>query len=347
MDKDIPAGLTLTAEESLWFSRASSEKRLRHPYKITPHYASLLTDEADDPLRRQVIPTIKELEALDSETLDPLFEKQYEAAPRLIHRYRDRALLLVTDRCALYCRHCFRRYFTQDRGADLGREELQRVVEYIREHGEIHEILLSGGDPLTLPDERLLEIIRALRSERQDLVIRLCTRIPVVLPDRITTALARGLGEKRPLFIITQFNHPRELTPASGRAIEGLQKEGLVILNQTVLLKGINDSIEVLGSLFQRLLESGIKPYYLFQGDLAPGTGHFRVSLDRGRALVKGLRRQISGLAMPVYAVDLPGGGGKVPLTENYETGTDDDWHYFKGQDGLEYRYPKEHRLDR
>ena len=272
----------------------------------------------------------------------------------MVHRYPDRVLVLVTDECAVYCRHCFRRYFSSHRAGVITDAQLQQIAEYTAAHPEVHEIILSGGDPLTLSDERLGRVLEILHSTVQwadpgrTVVFRLATRMPVVLPQRLTPDLAVLLAKYAPVFVITQFNHPNEITEQSRRAVGELVRRGLPVLNQAVLLKGVNDSAEVLASLFQGLLDIRVKPYYLFQGDLAAGTAHFRVPLSRGFQLMRELRRRISGLAMPVYAVDLPGGGGKIPLTENYlhshQAASDDrpGWYRFTGPDGRNYYYPDE-----
>lgn len=329
-------------------------------FALTPYYFSLIGAGQDDPVRLQCIPRRDELEIKPYEVQDPLDEKHYSPLPRMVHRYPDRVLVLVTDECAVYCRHCFRRYFSSQRAGAITDLQVKRIAEYAASHPEIHEIILSGGDPLTLSDERLGRILDTLQAtvHRADpgrtVVFRLATRMPVVLPQRLTGDLAALLAGYAPLFVITQFNHPNEITEQSRRAVAELVQHGLPVLNQAVLLKGVNDSVDVLASLFQRLLDIRVKPYYLFQGDLAAGTAHFRVPLSRGFQLMRELRQRISGLAMPVYAVDLPGGGGKIPLIENYlhgsrgsngsraDTGSLAGWYRFTGPDGRNYYYPEE-----
>lgn len=298
-------------------------------FAVTPYYLSLIGSGSDqdepaeaegitDPIRRQCIPTVDEKRVLPYESSDPLHENEYSPVPRLVHRYRDRALLMVTDECAVYCRHCFRRHFSGGRRGAPGADELRQIAGYLGEHGEVNELLLSGGDPLTLSDERVERILNELRRARPGLVFRLATRMPVVLPSRITSGLAEMLHRFLPMFLVTQFNHPKELTGKSGGAVRLLLDAGVTVLNQAVLLRGVNDDPDILEELFQGLVGMQVFPYYLLQGDLASGTSHFRVPLTRGYEIVVELRKRISGIAMPVYAVDLPGGGGKIPLTESY-----------------------------
>ncbi len=317
-------------------------------FAVTPYYLSLIGADPKDPLRLQCIPRSEELRVKEYEVQDPLSENRFSPLPRMVHRYPDRVLVLVTDECALYCRHCFRRYFASQRAGVISDSQIRQIGEYVSEHPQVHEIILSGGDPLTLTDDRLKRILRTLRetvrhiSPQRTVVIRLASRIPAVLPQRVTPGLATLLAKFSPLYVITQFNHPREITAESRCSVLELVKHGLPVLNQAVLLKGVNDSAEVLADLFQQLLDIRVKPYYLFQGDLAAGTAHFRVPLSTGFQLMRELRQRISGLAMPVYAVDLPGGGGKIPLTENYLQGEENGWYRFTGPDGRTYYYPDE-----
>lgn len=333
-------GFTLTEEEKAFFSHQGKEDNLQ--FLVNPYYASLAEDVPDDPIRRQFLPLLSEYTILERELTDPLGEKSYSPVPRLIHRYRDRVLLLVTDSCAMYCRHCFRRSFAGHEGRIVSSGEMERIAAYLADHREVNEILLSGGDPLTCTDGRLESILKAIREVRPDMAIRLATRIPVVLPQRITPELVDILRRNGPLWVVTQFNHSREITAQSERAAARLVDGGIPVLNQSVLLRGVNDSVSALEDLFQSLVRLRIKPYYLFQGDLAAGTSHLRVPLKRGRELMKELRTRISGLALPVYAVDMPGGGGKIPLTEDYSVGEDEENYYFRNIEGQEYAYPRE-----
>lgn len=347
-----------------------------HPFEgavdfaVSSYYLSLIGPKPDDPIRRQCIPSDEERRVLPYESRDPLEDEAHSPLPRLVHRYRDRVLLLVTDECAVYCRHCFRRHLVggkegaagrqgrQGRRGALTKKQAGAAADYLAAHPEVKEAILSGGDPLTLSDERIDELLRTLRSKRADLVLRLATRIPAVLPARITGGLVSVLEEHKPLYVISQFNHPAEMSEESRAALALLADAGLPILNQAVLLRGVNDRVEVLEELFHGLTAQRVFPYYLLQGDLAAGTSHFRVPLSRGLELVRKLRRRLSGLAMPVYALDLPGGGGKIPLTENYfvtdyETGFEPGssagrdgesprGFHFRSLDGTVYFYPEE-----
>ncbi|MFP4302118.1 MAG: KamA family radical SAM protein [Alkalispirochaetaceae bacterium] len=313
------------------------------PYGVSRYYRSLSrwTDPAVDPIAAQFEPREEEESRLHYESDDPIGDTQYAVTGRLIHHYRDRVLLLVSDRCATYCRHCFRRHFTGNSTGRITHTELEAAISYIREHGEVQEVLLSGGDPLMLGDRELGEILSRLRALREDLVFRVCSRVPVVLPGRITEPLAELLGSYAPLWFVTHANHPGEITEQFRRAIERLRRHGTVTMNQSVLLRGVNDDPDTLERLFRQLLRAGVKPYYLFQGDLAAGTAHFRVPIERGIEIMQTLRSRLSGMALPTYAVDLPEGGGKVPV-ESHLLRIEKDWYVFRGPQGSEYRYPRE-----
>lgn len=340
--QDLPVSFTLHKREEAFFT-TEGQADVQFGFAVTPYYFSLIGESPDDPLRAQCIPRKDEFKIKKYEVQDPLWEEPYAPLPRMVHRYPNRVLVLVTDECALYCRHCFRRYFASRRGGVITPEQMRKIVEYLQLHTEVQEVILSGGDPLVLGDSRISELLHILRYELgRTLVLRLASRIPVVMPQRITPELVKILSQYSPLFLISQFNHFREITPASRQAVSRLVDAGIPVLNQAVLLKGVNDRSDTLAELFQGLLEMRVKPYYLFQGDLAAGTSHFRVPLADGFALIRKLRGQISGLAMPVYAVDLPGGGGKIPLTENYFEKLQEGWYVFIGPDGKRYYYPEE-----
>lgn len=283
-----------------------------------------------------------EEEVMSYESRDPLGENRHKVTSRLIHRYKDRVLLLVTDFCNLYCRHCFRRDFIDSEGCIINNSEVKEACLYIKENRDVHEILLSGGDPLTLNPVRLDYILSAINDVRPDIVIRIGSRIPIVDPERVTAQLVSVLKKHTPVWLSIQCNHVDELSPKVKGSIDLLIDSGINIVNQAVLLKGVNDSVEKLKKLCQKLLEFRIKPYYLFQGDLAVGTKHLRVPITKGLEIVKKLRNEISGLAMPTYAVDIPGGGGKVPLTSDYITGEDENWIYLTNSEGFTGKYPKE-----
>ena len=316
------------------------------PIAIPSHFLSLIDkDDPNDPIRIQAVPTMHEGEYLSEEDIDPLAEADHSVTARLIHRYPSRVAFLVTDVCAMYCRHCFRRRFTGSFQGPASRAEIEEAASYLKQHRQVKEILLTGGDMMTLTNEKIEELISIFRQAREDLVIRLCTRMPAANPLRITKELVSIFKKfnTAPFYLMTQFNHPRELTPEAVTAVSMFVDAGIPAMNQSVLLKGVNDDADTLEELCNKLIFSRIKPYYLFQGDLVKGTSHFRVPIQRGLALEKELRRRLSGLAMPLYAVDLPQGGGKIPLIEGYlkESSGCNAWN-FMTVEGEKREYPKQ-----
>ncbi len=289
----------------------------QYPAAVTDYYLSLANaDDPDDPILRQCRPDPRELDDEDAADPDPLAEVRDSPLPGLVHRYPDRVLLVVTNRCAVRCRHCLRkRIWAADQAETLDLECLDGVVAYLERHTEVREVLVSGGDPLTLTNYRLDHLLSRLRSVPHLEILRIGTRMPVVQPNRITHELCRVLRSHRPLWLATQFNHPAELTAEARAACARLLDSGLPIVNQTVLLKGVNEDADTLESLFRGLLNFGVKPYYLFHGDPVRGTRHFRTGVRAGITLMSTLRERLSGLALPAFAVDLPGGAGKVILT--------------------------------
>ena len=314
----------------------------RLPFGVSRYYAGLARsrDPLSDPIAAQFVPTERERTPLSYESSDPIGDTRYLVTHRLVHHYPDRALLLVSDRCATYCRFCFRRHFTGHGGGRISEAELDEACRYLSRTPEVREVLLSGGDPLMLSDRDLGMVIRRLKDVDPGYVVRVCTRMPVVLPSRITPDLARMLGSFPPVWVVVHVNHPREITDEFRGAVDRLLGAGVPALNQSVLLKGINDSVEVMEQLLRGLVQAKVKPYYLFQGDLASGTAHFRVPLPRGIQLMRELRSRLSGIALPTYAVDLPG-GGKVPV-ESSLIRSEPDAFVLRGPDGAEYRYPRE-----
>lgn len=308
---------------------------------VTPYYASLI-DRAHPscPVRIQAIPSEAEFEHVQGDLRDPLGEDVRRPARALVHRYPDRALLLATDRCAVYCRHCTRRRVTLAGEGALSREDLARSIAYLRARPSIRDVIVSGGDPLVLDDERLDELLSAVRAVPHVKVVRVATRAPVVLPMRVDARLAALLRRHAPLFVVTHFNHPKECTEDARAACEALVDAGVPVENQTVLLRGVNSSPRLLKELFERLLEWRVRPYYLHQGDLVAGTGHLRTPLDAGVAILEALRGSTSGLAIPHLAVDLPGGGGKVTLNPRYEVGREGEVHVLRNGAGERFRYP-------
>ncbi len=320
-----------------------TDPETRLPVGVSRYYAALAQtrDPYRDPIAAQFIPRREELQTIPYESGDPIGDQRYRVTERLVHHYRDRALLLVNDRCATYCRHCFRRHFTGHGGGRLSEGQLEETCAYLRATPAVKEILLSGGDPLMLSDEEIVLILRRLKEIDRDYIIRICTRMPVVLPSRITEALAAKLGEFDSLWAVIHTNHPREITAEFRLAVRRLLGAGVPVLNQAVLLRGVNDDAATLEELFRGLVRAGVKPYYLFQGDLAAGTRHFRVSIERGIEIMRELRGRLSGVALPTYAVDLPGGAGKVPI-EAALLRTEAEAYVFRGSDGREHRYPRE-----
>ncbi len=286
------------------------------PFAVTRRMLSLI-DPRDpcDPIRRQFFPRVQELEAHPEDLADPLGEEGVRKAPGLLHRYPDRALLLVTGRCAAYCRHCVRRGFAgRGRLRAPGPGALERAAGYLAEHREVRELILSGGDPLMLPDERLLALLARFRSRRPELAFRIHTRLPVVLPERVTPELIALLSGFHPLRVVLQVNHPRELAEDLLQAVGRFTRAGIPVLNQSVLLKGVNDDPAVLSGLFRAQAAAGIRPYYLFHPDLAAGTAHLRPSLADGLRLFEQASRLCPAEQLPRYVRDRPGGGGKVEL---------------------------------
>lgn len=316
----------------------------RLPFGVSGYYRSLarMEDPNSDPIAAQFIPRREEALRLDYESPDPIGDQQYRQGPRLIHHYYDRALILVNDRCAVYCRHCFRRHFTGSSTGRLTEQELKEICSILRSKPQVQEILLSGGDPLMSPDPELKRILEALSQVNPDYIFRLATRIPVVQPQRITRELVDILASYGNMWMVIHANHPREITAEFQKAISLITGRGIPVLNQAVLLKGVNDNADTLVELFRGLLKARVKPYYLFQGDLAAGTRHFRTSIDKGLILMDQIRARLSGMGIPTYAVDLPGGGGKIPLNRGTVLGKEDGWYLLAGPDGQTYRYPVE-----
>lgn len=286
---------------------------------VTPHYASLI--EADDPhcpVRLQALPQPGELDKKSFELEDPLAEESHMPVPGLTHRYPDRVLFYVSHNCPVYCRHCTRKRKVSDPTTAASRAQLEAGLAYIRTTPEVRDVLVSGGDPLTLSDARLGEILRALRQIEHVEVIRLGTRNPVTLPQRITDGLCEVLADVGPVYLHTHFNHPRELGADACRALDKLARAGCVLGNQMVLLRGVNDDPDIVLELNRKLLAHGCRPYYILQCDMAEGITHFRTPLQTGLEIMDHLRGRIGGMGVPDFVVDLPGGGGKVELVPQY-----------------------------
>jgi lysine 2,3-aminomutase len=289
------------------------------PLGITPYYFGLI-DGADPncPIRRQVVPRGEELERVPGDLADPLGEEEHEVAPNLVQRYPDRALLFATDRCAVYCRFCTRSRLVGAGGGARSLERLAPALEYLRAHPEVSDVIISGGDPLVMATERLARLVAAVRAIPSVETIRLATRVPVVLPQRVTDELVQALRPYHPIWVMTHFNHPRELTREAGEAAARLADAGFPVMNHSVLLRGVNDRADVLASLFRGLVRWRIRPYYLLQADPVQGTGHLRTPLATGIAIMEQLQGRLSGIALPKLIVDTPGGRGKVPVGPDY-----------------------------
>ena len=287
-----------------------------YPMRINPYYLGLIRRKGD-PLWQQAVPAIEELQD-DVCVEDPLNEENLSPVPNLIHKYPDRVLFLVCAQCAMYCRFCTRKRKVGTDRMVITRETVSAGIDYIASHPEIRDVLISGGDPLLLADERLEEILTAVRKIPTVEIIRIGTRVPCTLPMRVTARLARLLKKFHPLYINTHFNHPAEITPEAAKACARLADAGIPLSCQTVLLRGINDDPQTMRELMQKLLRIRVRPYYLFQGDMTRGTNHFRTTIAAGKEIMQSLIGFTSGLAVPTYALDAPGGGGKIPLTPEY-----------------------------
>jgi lysine 2,3-aminomutase len=286
---------------------------------ITPYYASLMSlNDVNCPIRMQAVPTIKETHKSSADMLDPLHEDADAPVPGLTHRYPDRVLFLVTDMCAMYCRHCTRRRFAGQKDTANSMDNIDLAIEHIRKTPEIRDVLLSGGDALLVSDEKLEYIISRLRAIPHVEIIRIGTRTPVVLPQRITPQLVKMLKKYHPIWLNTHFNHPDEITPESKKACERLVNAGIPVGNQTVLLRGINDCPHIMRELMQGMLKIRVRPYYIYQCDLSQGIEHFRTPVSKGIEIIESLRGHTSGMAVPTFVVDAPGGGGKIPVMPNY-----------------------------
>jgi len=286
---------------------------------VTPYYLSLI-DPGDpcDPVRRQCIPTAFELHAAKADLLDPLHEDADSPVPHLTHRYPDRVLMLITDQCSMYCRHCTRRRFAGHTDAMTPPDIVDRQVEYIKSHTEVRDVLLSGGDPLTLSDERLESILKKLRAINHVEIVRIGSRVPASMPQRITPELCSMLRKYHPIWLNAHFNHPAEITRESSKACSMLADAGIPLGNQAVLLAGVNDCVHVMKDLMQKLARIRVRPYYLYQCDLSMGLEHFRTPVSKGIEIIEGLRGHTSGFCVPTFVVDAPGGGGKIPVMPDY-----------------------------
>ncbi|KRP33943.1 MAG: lysine 2,3-aminomutase [Verrucomicrobia subdivision 6 bacterium BACL9 MAG-120924-bin69] len=336
--EQLEARLNLTPEERAGTILAGKKLALG----ITPHFFSLIDrNDPDCPIRRQVVPRIEESVTAPDEMLDPCGEDSHMPVPGLVHRYPDRVLLLVTDRCASYCRYCTRSRVVSGAGEQELTMDLEGAFAYLEKHPEVRDVLLSGGDPLLLSDAKLSAILTRLRQIPSIEFIRIGTRIPIFLPQRITPELVAILKRHHPLWLSVHSNHPRELTQEVRGALERLADAGIPLGNQSVLLKGVNDRSEVLKELFHKLLLCRVRPYYLYQCDLIAGSAHLRTTIREGQEIMEQLRGHTTGYAVPTYVVDGPGGGGKIPIGPSYIVGMADNRVILKNYKGDVYEYPE------
>jgi lysine 2,3-aminomutase len=309
---------------------------------ITPYYASLMeTDNPNCPIRRQAVPTINETIILPYEMADPLAEERDSPVKNIVHRYPDRVLFLVTRMCSMYCRHCTRRRMVGEEDEIISDAEIDEAVEYINNNKQIRDVLISGGDPLTMSDERLEKILAKVRAIEHVEVIRIGTRVPVVMPMRITPQLLSMLKKYSPIWINTHFNHPKELTPYAVKACSDIVDAGIPLGNQSVLLRGINDNVDTMKELLTKLVKIRVRPYYLYQCDLSQGLGHFRTQVETGINIMQNLTGYISGYAVPRFVIDAPHGGGKIPINPEYIISMDDKEVVMRNYSGDTYKYPQ------
>lgn len=332
---DFDRAFRLSENERRAFREGSELFNIR----ATPYYASLAGNFPEDPVRQILMPQALELAEGSQQMLDPLGEQRNTAAPRIVHRYSDRVLFLITDICSVYCRYCTRKHFTGQEQAFVRPAEYAQALAYIASHPGIREVILSGGDPLTVSDGQLERVLADLRAIDHVEIIRIGTRMPVVAPMRVTEKLVKILRAHAPVFLMTHFNHPRELTAEAAAAVGMLVDHGVPVMNQMVLLNGVNNHPAIVQALSRRLLYLRAKPYYMFQCDPSIGTDHLRTSIDDSLAIQRELWGHLSGLAMPTYAVDIPDGGGKTVLTPQFEIARDDRGRRYRGWDGVEAEY--------
>lgn len=331
---DFQKKFTLSPDEHAAFAEGKELFNIR----TTPYYASL-AGEPGDAIRQILMPQKAEIELGSQQMLDPLGERKNNPTPRLIHRYSDRVLFLITDMCSVYCRFCTRKHFTGQEQAFIREEEYNAALAYIQDHPGIREVILSGGDPLTVGDAHLDKVLGDLRSIEHIEIIRIGTRMPVVCPMRITDELVKIFKKHKPIFLMSHFNHPDELTAESAAALELLVDNGVPVMNQMVLLNGINNDAALVQALSRRLLYLRVKPYYMFQCDPSIGTDHLRTSVENSLEIQKELWGHLSGLAMPTLSVDIPNGGGKTYLVPNFQTSQEGLVRKYIGWDGVQAEY--------
>ncbi len=339
--------ITLSIEEQAQLRLVT----MRYPLSITPYYLSLIDpDDRDDPISKQAIPSALEMTMGSLGVEDPLGEREDTMVPGLVHRYPDRVLLVLTDICPMLCRHCTRKREWQNGGWVRSPVEIEAMLNYIRQHKDIRDVIISGGDPLTLSTNHLEHIIGRIRATKHVEIIRIGTRFPVVLPQRIDKELCSMLAKYGPIWLNTHFNHVREITPEAAAACDSLLRSGIPVNNQSVLLRGINDSVENQTQLCHGLLKIKVRPYYLFQCDEVQGTEHLRTPVGVGIKIIEGMRGHTSGLAIPTFVIDLPQGGGKIPIQPGYILSQNEGELVLRNYEGRVFHYrnptkPARHEL--
>ncbi len=344
----LRSSLKNISDFSRYFELADFEKRAFEKgseifnVRTTPYYANLASKmNVHDPIRRILVPHEKELFDQKQAELDPLGERKSsnQKTSRIIHRYSDRVLFLITDICSVYCRYCTRKHFTGTDQAFIKTSEYEESLNYIKNNKGLREVILSGGDPLTVSDGQLERVLFDLRKIDHVEIIRIGSRMPVVAPMRITDDLVKIIKKNKPVFLMTHFNHPKELTAEAAQAVEKFVDNGIPVMNQMVLLNGVNNHAAIVQALSRRLLFLRAKPYYMFQCDPSIGTDYLRTSIDNSLAIQKELWGHLSGLAMPNFSVDIPNGGGKTYYTPNFETSQNSEKRTYRGWDGVDSEY--------
>ncbi len=341
-EKDFSSYFNLVESEKKVFQKQGASDRQIFNVRTTPYYAGLASKDNElDPIRRILVPHEKELADPYQAMLDPLGERKQKnnPVPRIIHRYSDRVLFLITDICSVYCRYCTRKHFTGTDQAFIKNSEYETALAYIKKTTGLREVILSGGDPLTVSDGQLERVLADLRKIDHVEIIRIGTRMPVVAPMRITSDLVKIIQKAKPVFLMTHFNHPRELTQEAALALELLVDHGIPVMNQMVLLNGVNNHPAIVQALSRRLLYLRAKPYYMFQCDPSIGTDYLRTTIEDSLQIQKELWGHLSGLAMPTLSVDIPNGGGKTYYAPQFETSVSEKSRKYKGWDGVEAEY--------
>ncbi len=343
--EELKAKFPLTAEEEEGVKHTLETLRMA----VTPYYLSLINpDDVHDPVRLQAIPSSKESHQADSDLLDPLHEDADSPVPGLTHRYPDRVLFLITDMCSMYCRHCTRRRFAGQKDEAVSNAQIDNAIDYIARTPQVRDVLLSGGDALLMSDKKLEGIIKKLRAIPHVEIIRIGSRVPVVMPQRITDDLCNMLKKYHPIWLNTHFNHPNEITEESAEACRKMADAGIPLGNQSVLLKGVNDCPHIMLKLVNELVKIRVRPYYIYQCDLSMGLEHFRTTVSKGIEIIESLRGHTSGYCVPTYVVDAPGGGGKTPVMPNYIISQNEERVILRNFEGVitTYTQPTNYKSD-